>query len=123
MLLIDAEDTQVFIAYIEQALTQLAAGHYAAFLDRFDESRLAEEDLLFALKFLDNECPITKIDDPLTVSCAQRVIDLGRLNDGSGYYLDYDLSTGGELNDLTLSCEFLQTAGGYRVILSDLHAM
>ena len=122
MLLIDTEDTQAFILYIEQALAQLAAGHYAAFLDRFDESRLAEEDIILALKFLDSERPITKIDDPLMVPCAQCEIDLGKMNDG-GYYLDYDLSTGGEMNDLTLSCEFLQAEGGYRVILSDLQTM
>ena len=88
MLLIDTEDTQAFILYIEQALAQLAAGHYAAFLDRFDESRLAEEDIILALKFLDSERPITKIDDPLMVPCAQCEIDLGKMNDG-GYYLDF----------------------------------
>ena len=45
-------------------------------------------------------------------------------NDGSGFHADYDLSTDGELNDLTLQMEFLFTeSGGVVASISDVHVM
>lgn len=123
MLQIKQEDTNIFVSYIEKAVSELARKNYSAFLKMFDSSRLSEKDVIFALKFLDMDYPITEIDNPLEVKCEKRSIYAGKFSDGSGYYIDYDLSTDGELNDLTLSCEFLKSEGGYRVVLSDLHTM
>ena len=109
-------NTDTFVSYIEQAVSKLADEQYSAFVHMFDSSRLSDQDVVLALKFLDMEVP-------LTVKSTESRYDIGELNDGSGYYMDYNLSTGGELNDLTLSCEFLKTEGGYRVCLSDLHTM
>ena len=116
-------NTDTFVSYIEQAVSKLADEQYSAFVHMFDSSRLSDQDVVLALKFLDMEVPVTKIDNPLTVKSMESRYDIGELNDGSGYYMDYNLSTGGDLNDLTLSCEFLKTEGGYRVCLSDLHTM
>lgn len=44
--------------------------------------------------------------------------------DGSGFCADYDLTTDGELNDLTLNMEFLFTkSGGLQAKLLDAHVM
>ncbi|MCM1541515.1 MAG: hypothetical protein NC121_09645 [Blautia sp.] len=117
------KNTEYFIPYIEQAVSKLAVQDYSAFLDMFDSSRLSEEDMISALKFLDDDWPVTRIDDPLITKCEKRRIDIFQYNDGSGYHIDYDLSTDGERNDLTLSCEFLKTADGYYVSVLDLHTL
>lgn len=113
----------IFVSYIENAVSKLADEQYLAFVQMFDESRLSEKDVILALKFSDEDYPVTKIDNPLEVKCGERRVDTGKFNDNSGFYMDYDLTTGGELNDLSLSCEFLRTEGGYRVCLSDLHTL
>ena len=43
--------------------------------------------------------------------------------DGNGYYMDYDLTTDGKVNDLTIQVEFRKEGNGYIVLLDDLHAM
>ena len=50
-------------------------------------------------------------------------IYLVALRDGSGYCMDYDLTTDGEMNDLTLQVEFLKKGDGYIVSLDDLHTL
>lgn len=43
---------------------------------------------------------------------------------GSGFHIDYDLTTDGELNDLTLQMEFLyEESGGLKAKFLDLHVM
>lgn len=123
MLQNEHEEGDIFIDFIERAVSQLANGDYTGFLSRFDESRLTAADVILALKFLDEDCVMVQIDDPLEEKDKKNAIDIGKFNDDSGYYLDYELSTDGEPNDLTLSCEFLKTTDGYRVVLSDLHTM
>ncbi len=44
-------------------------------------------------------------------------------NNGSGLAADYDLTSDGERNDLTLQMEFLYEGGGLRPVLLDLHVM
>ena len=44
-------------------------------------------------------------------------------NNGSGLAADYDLTSDGERNDLTLQMEFLYEGGGLRPGLLDLHVM
>ncbi len=44
-------------------------------------------------------------------------------NNGSGLAVDYDLTSDGERNDLTLQMEFLYEGGGLRPVLLDLHVM
>lgn len=109
-----------FAAYVERAVSKLAAGEYAAFVGMFDESRLSPEDVVFALRFLDGDRPVTRIDDPLAAGADKGGADLVEFRDGGGYALDYDLSTDGTWNDLTLSCEFLRAEGGWRVRFLDL---
>ena len=90
----------------------------------FDNSRiLTEQDLIFALQYLDETRPVLKIDDPALVKSQNQEIDLFPFNDGSGYSMDYDLTTDGEKNDLTLQIEFLKKGNGYIVSLDDLHTL
>ena len=112
-----------FTCYIEKALSILAKEEYAAFLDMFDSSRVSNDGLILALRYLNEDGPIMKIDDPTKVKCSGQWINIGKFNDGSGYYMDYDLTTGGELNDLTLHVEFLKQGVDYSVSLEDLHTM
>ena len=112
-----------FTSYIEKALSKLAKEEYAAFLDMFDSSRVSNDGLILALRYLNEDGPIMKIDDPAKVKCSGQWINIGKYNDGSGYYMDYDLTTDGELNDLTLHVEFLKHGVDYSVSLEDLHTM
>lgn len=64
-----------------------------------------------------------QIDDPKQVKSQNQEIDLFTLRDGSGYRMDYDLTTDGEINDLTLQIEFLKKGNGYIVLLDDLHTL
>ncbi len=112
-----------FTAFVEYALGVLAKEDYTSFLSLFDSSRLAEQDLILALKYLDETCPVLKIDDPALVKSKYQDILLIPFRDGSGYHMDYDLTTGGERNDLTIQIEFLKEADGYMVALDDLHTL
>ena len=113
-----------FIDFIEKALGILAKEKYSDFLAIFDSSRiLTEQDLISALRYLDDTRPVLKIDDPALVKSQNQEIELFAFNDGSGYAMDYDLTTDGEINDLTLQVEFLKKGDGYMVSLDDLHTL
>ena len=117
------KERECFIAFVENALGVLARQEYASFLALFDSSRLTEQDLLLALRYLDETRPVLKIDDPVQVENRRPEIYFGPFNDGSGYHMDYDLTTDGERNDLTVQVEFLKEQNGYAVVLDDLHTL
>lgn len=112
-----------FTAFVEYTLGILAKEDYVSFLSLFDSSRLTEHDLILALKYLDETRPVLKIDDPALVKSKYQDILLIPFRDGSGYHMDYDLTTGGERNDLTIQIEFLKEADGYLAVLDDLHTL
>ncbi|MBD5479322.1 MAG: hypothetical protein HDR14_08545 [Lachnospiraceae bacterium] len=112
-----------FTAFVEYALGILAKEDYASFLSLFDSSRLTEQDLILALKYLDETRPALKIDDPALVKSKYQDILLIPFRDGSGYHIDYDLTTAGERNDLTIQIEFLKEADRYLAVLDDLHTL
>lgn len=118
------KEQECFIDFVEKALGILAQEKYHDFLVVFDNSRiLTEEDLISALQYLDETRPVLKIDDPKQVKSKNQEIYLSTFRDGSGYYMDYDLTTNGEINDLTLQIEFLKKGDGYIVSLDDLHTL
>lgn len=117
------QEEKEFISYVERALSKLAKEEYAAFLVMFDSSRVSIDGLILALRYLDEDWPITKIDDPTKIKCSKQRISVRKYNDGSGYHMDYDLTTAGELNDLTIQVEFLKHGVDYSVSLEDLHTM
>lgn len=117
------QEEKEFISYMEEALSKLAKEEYAAFLDMFDSSRVSNDGLILALKYLDEDWPIMKIDDPTKIKCSGQRVSIKQYNDGSGYYMDYDLTTDGELNDLTVHVEFLKHGVDYSVSLEDLRTM
>lgn len=112
-----------FIAFIEYALGILSKEDYSSFLSLFDSSRLAEQDLIRALRYLDETRPVLKIDDPALIKSKHQEIYLIAFSNGSGYHMDYDLTTDGEINDLTIQVEFMKKENGYAVMLDDLHVM
>jgi len=101
----------------------LSKEDYASFLALFDASRLTEEDLIRALKYLDETRPILKIDDPMLIKSKNQHTYLSTFSNGSGYHMDYDLTTEGEINDLTIQVDFEKREKGYAVMLDDLHVM
>ena len=118
------KEQDCFIDFVEKALGILAKEKYQEFLAVFDSSRiLTEQDLIFALQYLDEIRPVLKIDDPKQVKSQNQKIDLFTFRDGSGYCMDYDLTTDGKINDLTLQIEFLKKGNGYTVSLDDLHTL
>lgn len=54
------QEEKEFIFYIEKALSKLAKEEYAAFLDMFDSSRVTNEGLILALRYLNEDRPIMK---------------------------------------------------------------
>lgn len=48
---------------------------------------------------------------------------VGALDNGISYWLDWDLPLNGEWSDLTAQFEFIRTADGYRVCLHCLHVL
>ena len=118
------KEQECFIDFVEKALGILAQEKYRDFLAVFDNCRiLTEEDLISALQYLDETRPVLKIDDPKQVKSQNQEIYLVAFRDGSGYCMDYDLTTDGEMNDLTLQVEFLKEGDGYIVSLDDLHTL
>lgn len=116
------KEKDCFVAYIEQALAKLSIEDDDAFLSLFDTSRLSKKDLILALRYLDETQPVMKIDDPTSTKNKQDIY-LKAFDDGSGYFMDYDLMTDGELNDLTLQVEFIKKENGYFVVLNDLRTL
>lgn len=117
------KEQEQFISFVEHALSILAEENYTSFLSLFDSSRLAEQDLILALKYLDESRSTIKVDNPTQIKNEHQIVDLHSYNDGSGYWMDYDLTTDGELNDLTIQIEFLKQKEGYSVVLDDLHTL
>ena len=118
------KEQECFIDFVEKALGILAKETYRDFLAVFDNSRiLTEQELISALQYLDETRPVLKIDDPKQVKSQNQEIELFTLRDRSGYCMDYDLTTDGEMNDLTLQVEFLKKGDGYIVSFDDLHTL
>ena len=45
-------------------------------------------------------------------------------DDGTGFSVNYDLTTDGDLNDLTLQMEFTETENGsFRAVVTDIHIL
>jgi len=100
----------------------LAKEDYASFLSLFDR-RMTEPELILCLRYLDKTRPVLKIDDPARVKSQDQGIDFFTLRDGRGHRMDYDLTTNGEINDLTIQLEFLKEKDGYLAVLDDLHTL
>lgn len=116
-------ERNTFIAFVEGTLGTLAKEDYTSFLFSFDSSRMTEQDLILALRYLDESRPVLKIDDPTQVKKECRDVFFISFKDGSGYHIDYDLTTNGVRNDLTIQVEFLKEKNGYTVVLDDLHTL
>lgn len=117
------QEQQEFISFIENALSKLAQDKYSDFLNMFDISRISYEGLILALKYLDEDREIVRVDNPLEIKSNKQRISLGKYKNQNGYYMDYDLTTDGQLNDLTLHVEFLWEKTGWIVSLEDLHTL
>lgn len=57
-----------------------------------------------------------------TNPCYQQ-LNFFHFNNGSGFAVDYDLTSDGERNDLTLQMEFFYEGEGLRAVFLDLHVM
>ena len=119
----EGKEQEEFLAFVEKAVSKLAEMDYAGFIDAFDESRLAEENLLLGLRYLDERREVVKIDNPLQCKCEDRSVDFYTYRNGKGYAMDYDLTTDGQPNDLTLQVSFVKAEKGYISSLDDLHTL
>ena len=116
---IDNQESQ-FSSYLNYAVSLLANKKYQDFIDFFDESDLNVEELVLALKYMDNSRPICLIDNPNNSNCIRGIF---KYNNGSGYAVDYDLMSNGKSNDLTLQVEFIIDGNNYSVCLEGLHTL
>lgn len=117
------KEQEQFIAFIEYAIGILSEENYTSFLKLFDSRRLTERDLILALKYLDESRCAVKVDNPAQTKIKNQIININSFNDDSGYWIDYDLTTDGEFNDLTIQIEFLKQKDEYLVVLDDLHTL
>ena len=117
------QETNDLILFIEKSLSLLAQEKYDDFLSMYDTSRVSKEGLLLALRYLDESQPIVKVDDPMKTECGKARITAGQFKEISGYWIDYDLSTNGEPNDLTLQAVFIKQGEEYSAELSDLRTL
>lgn len=117
------KEQNIFIAFVEHALGVLAKEDYTSFLSLFDSSRMTERDIILALRYSDETRPVLRIDDPAQVKGRQHDVFLIAIRDDRGYHMDYDLTTDGERNDLTIQVEFFKEKNGYIVVLDDLHTL
>lgn len=117
------KEQEQFLTFVEHAISILAEENYASFLQVFDSSRLGEQDLILALKYLDESRSIVKVDNPTQINRENQTINMNSYNDGSGYWMDYDLTTDGDFNDLTIQIDFLKQKDGYFVVLDDIHTL
>lgn len=117
------QEKEGIVSFIEHTLSLLAEEKYDDFLAMYDSSRISRDGLLLALRYLDVNSQVVKIDDPMKVECSKKCIDIGQYKNGSGYWVDYDLTTDGRLNDLTIQVEFLKQGVEYFVTLEDLHTL
>ncbi|MFR4152948.1 MAG: hypothetical protein ACLUO6_02505 [Ruminococcus sp.] len=116
------KEQDAFIVFVEGALGKLAKEDYTSFLSLFDRS-MTEADLILCLRYLDETRSVLKIDDPAQVKSQNQRVYIFTFRDGRGYHMDYDLTTNGEINDLTLQVEFLKEKDGYVVVLDDIHTL
>lgn len=119
----EGKEKEAFTAFVEHALGILSAEDYTAFLSLFDSSRLSEQDLILALRYLDETRPVLRVDDPAMVKNKCQDACFMPFNDGRGYCMEYDLTTNGAENDLTIQIEFVKESDGYSVIFDDLHTL
>lgn len=84
----EGNEKEVFVTYIEQALKSLSHEDYDVFLALFDTSRLSKDDLILALRYLDETLPVVKIDDPIMQNNKQDIY-VEAFDDGSEYFVDY----------------------------------
>lgn len=119
----EGKEQDNFITFVENALGVLAKEDYTSFLALFDISRLTEQDIILALRYLDETQPVLKVDNPALVKSKYQDISLIPFRDGSGYHMDYDLTTNGKRNDLTIQFSFLKEADRYIISLDDLHTL
>ena len=117
------QETNDLILFIEKSLLLLAQEKYDDFLSMYDTSRVSKEGLLLALRYLDESQPIVKVDDPMKTEWGKARITAGQFKEISGYWIDYDLSTNGEPNDLTLQAVFIKQGEEYSAELSDLRTL
>lgn len=117
------KEKEAFITFADMVVAKLSDSDYSSFLALFDSSCLSEADLILALKYLDESRPVLKIDNPIKCKCENRQIDIIPYKNGQGYTMDYDLTTNGEINDLTIQFEFLVKSGVYSVSLMNLHTL
>lgn len=50
-------------------------------------------------------------------------VNFGQFNDGSGYWLDYDIPLNGAWSDLTAQFEFKMRGAEYALVLHDIHVL
>ena len=122
MIIIEKDNQEKqFCSFINNAVSLLADEKYQEFIDCFDESRMNVNELISALRYLDDNGPITQIDNPGQSN--NNIRGVYKYTKGNGYAVDYDLMTNGKLNDLTLQIEFLIVDNKYKVCLEDLHTL
>ena len=112
-----------FLSFIKNALSTLAEEKYDVYLNMFDNSRISRDELILTLRYLDENRPVIKIDNPSEERPGEQYVIIHQYNNGCGYWMDYDLTTNGQRNDLTIQIEFLKQGTYYFVSLEDLHTL
>ena len=120
------EPVITFTRFARDWFTVLARGDFPGAVSHLDEpnsygERWDAEKIQNV--FLDySGAESVNVTDPDTIAGDGRP-SAGEFTDGSGYWFEHNVPLAGEWSDLTAQFEFLRRAGGYAVVLHDIHVL
>lgn len=122
-------EQELFLHFIKDFLQLLSAQKVDEAYNMLDNHAnynraWSKENLQLFLQLNMEDEPHLKIDNPYVVPLpSNHRFDVYEYNDKSGYGVEYDLTSDGELNDFTIMFDFIKTDNGYLAYLTDIHVM
>jgi len=116
----------VLRAHIEAWFQQLSAGNWSEVISMLDEPnaygvKWGESEIRNSIEEY-SRSKLWVVTDAKSLDTSGHT-SFGEFNDGSGYWLDYDIPLNGEWSDLTAQFEFRKRGTGYAVVLHDIHVL
>lgn len=122
-------EQELFLQFIKDFLQLLSVGKVEDAYHRLDDhtnytKAWSKENLQLFLQLNIEDEPHLSIDNPYEVSLpSNHRYDVYEYNDNSGYGVEYDLTSDGEINDFTIMFDFIKTEQGFLAYLTDIHVM
>ena len=128
MITVLADDLRsTFVGFTREWLGLLSRGEFKRASEMIDSAnsyglRWGSDEIEAALRKYVGGTRVPRVTDPSELPGDGRP-DFGEFEDGSGFWLDYDIPLEGEWSDLTVQFEFLREGTGFAVVLHDIHVL